>query len=167
MGIDKDSKEKAEDLFNSFENLLRTIDAFPKKLSINSKLPEESIMSFLKVMTGFKFGLYSAPKEGMSGVSQYVSTKFIEKGKPMKLGEREVQALTINSFPSETYSGILFSLLALPCSFRICGRFACTLTRFRIVYIKDGYSLVLVAGPFVGVEGADRMSFHDALYVCI
>ena len=57
MGIDKDSKEKAEDLFNSFENLLRTIDAFPKKLSINSKLPEESIMSFLKVMTGSKFGL--------------------------------------------------------------------------------------------------------------
>ena len=118
MGIDKDSREKAEDIFNSFENLLRTIDAFPKKLSINSKLPEESIMSFLKVMTGFKFGLYSAPKEGMSGVSQYVSTMFIEKGKPMMLGEREVQALTINSFPSETYSGILFSLLALPCSFR-------------------------------------------------
>ena len=26
-------------------------------------------------------------------------------------------------------------------SFRICGRFACTLTRFRIVYIKDEYSV--------------------------
>ena len=52
MGIDKDSREKAEDLFNSFENLLRTIDAFPKKMSNNSKLPEESIIYFLKVMTG-------------------------------------------------------------------------------------------------------------------
>ena len=41
MVIDKDSREKAEDLFNSFENLLITIDAFPKKLSNNSKLPEE------------------------------------------------------------------------------------------------------------------------------
>ena len=52
MVIDKDSREKAEDLFNSFENLLITIDAFPKKLSNNSKLPEESIIYFLKVMTG-------------------------------------------------------------------------------------------------------------------
>lgn len=65
MVIDKDSREKAEDLFNSIENLLITIDAFPKKLSNNSKLPEESIMSFLKVMTGSQFVLYSTPREGM------------------------------------------------------------------------------------------------------
>lgn len=118
MGIDKDSREKAEDVFAAFENLLRTVDASPKRLGIETRIPEESLMSFLKVMTGSSFGLYSTPKEGMAGLSQYVSTKFIEKGKPMRIGDREVQVLTINSFPSETYPGILFSLLALPFSFR-------------------------------------------------
>ena len=117
-GISQDSRNEAEDMYATFEGLLRTIGARPRRLSTTAKAPADNIMTFLKCMVGSAFCRYNCPPEGMAGVSEYISTKFIEKGKPMQIDNREVQVLTVNAFPGETYPGMLFALLSLPFSFR-------------------------------------------------
>ena len=117
-GVTEESRRTAEEIYSNLEGLLRTIGSRPRRLSTSARIPADSIMTFLKCMTGSPYCSYACPKEGMSGVSEYISTKFVEKGRPMAIGDREVQVLTINAFPSETYPGMLFTLLTLPFTFR-------------------------------------------------
>ena len=75
-------------------------------------------MSFLKLSCGTEMKPFRCPKEGMADISSFISTKTIEKGKPMLLGDDFVQMMTLNDFPTENYSCMLSNLLALPFPFR-------------------------------------------------
>lgn len=116
-GITEKSRKHAENVFINFESTLRTINARPIALTCDGEGPC-SIMDFLKYMTGTDLAEYQCPENGMGNLSDYLSTKFMQKGQPMVYGDKYLQALTINSFPSRTYPNILVGLLALPFCFR-------------------------------------------------
>lgn len=117
-GITDKSRYRAEQTFRNFESALRTINARPVPLSCSTERREHSIMAFLKYMTGTEYADYECPENGMDNLSDYLSVNFLMKGRPMQLGDRYVQALTINTFPSMTYPNILVGLMAMPFCFR-------------------------------------------------
>lgn len=117
-GITESSRAKAENVFQNFESALRTIDARPIPLSNNAEDLADNTMTFLKYITGTDYSYYKCPDHRMAGISQFLSTKPMEKGKPLMLGDKYIQALTISAFPNETYPNILSGLMALPFCFR-------------------------------------------------
>lgn len=119
-GITEASRAKAEAAFQNFESALRTIEARPTALTIEADDMTNRIIPFLKYMTGSdpEYSPFAAPKEGISGLSEFLSTSSLQKGKPMVLGKRYIQTLTISAFPNETYPNILSGLMALPFCFR-------------------------------------------------
>ena len=117
-GITESSRAKAENVFQNFESALRTIDARPIPLSNNAEDLADNTMTFLKYITGTDYSYYKCPDYKMAGISQFLSTKPMEKGKPLMLGDKYIQVLTISAFPNETYPNILSGLMALPFCFR-------------------------------------------------
>ena len=117
-GISDASMRKATEAYTEFESALKTIGATLEPLTCTAELPENNIMSFLKLSCGTEMKPFRCPKEGMADISSFISTKTIEKGKPMLLGDDFVQMMTLNDFPTENYSCMLSNLLALPFPFR-------------------------------------------------
>lgn len=117
-GISDETRRKATEAYSEFESAMRTLGATLEPLSCSSPLPENNIMSFLKLSCGSDMNPYKCPKEGMANVSAFISTMEIEKGKPMIVGDNYTQVLTLNDFPTETYSCMLATLLALPFPFK-------------------------------------------------
>lgn len=116
--IDESSRMKASNLFQELESCMHTIGAQIIPLTCDSELPENNIMAFLKYSIGTEFKPFICPVDGMAGISEFLSTKGINKGKPMMIGDEYVQMLTINDFPNATYPGILYNLLTLNFPFR-------------------------------------------------
>lgn len=117
-GISEESLRKANESYTEFESAMRTLGATLEPLTCTAKLPENNIMSFLKLSCGTEMKPFRCPEKGMGDISSFISTKAIEKGKPMILGNDYVQMMTLNDFPTETYSCMLVQLLALPFPFR-------------------------------------------------
>lgn len=117
-GITDKSYREACQVFSEFESMFKVIGARGIALSCTSPVAEDNIMTFLKYSCGSEFKGFKCPTKGMADLSDFLSTKTIDKGKPMLLGDDYVQILTINDFPSETYSCILFDLLTLPFQFK-------------------------------------------------
>lgn len=117
-GISDSSRRRADEYYTDFETTLRTIGATITPLSCSAEKSEDNILSFLKYSCGTEQRSYRCPVEGMKNVSAFISSKSIDKGKPMQLGNEYVQMLTLNDFPNETYSGMLASLLTLPFPFK-------------------------------------------------
>jgi type IV secretion system protein TrbE len=122
-GIDPESRRKADEVFAEFESTLRTGQAHIEPLRCANEdgsmpIPEHSIMTFLKYVTNMEYRSYRCPTEGMSEFSEFLSTMDMDKGKPLRYGDKYVQVMTINDFPSETYPGILIQLLTLGFQFR-------------------------------------------------
>lgn len=117
-GISSKSLHEANEVFRSFEAALHTIGASPRPCVCSDEDSNLNIMSFLKYNTGTTLSNFAVPKDGMTNVSDYLSTNFIQKGSPMLVGDLYTQVLTINTFPSETYPNILADLESLPFCFR-------------------------------------------------
>lgn len=117
-GLSQRSRNRAESVFRQFEAMLGTIGAHPRKLTTDDTDPDTNIMSFLKHVTGPDTGEFRCPRNGMGKLSSFISALPLENGRPMKLGEKYIQNLTINAFPSETYPDILVALETLPFCFR-------------------------------------------------
>lgn len=117
-GIAEASMRKANEAYAEFESAMRTIGATMEPLTCTAQLPENNIMSFLKLSCGTELKPFKCPEKGMADISSFISTKVIEKGKPMLLGDSLVQMMTLNDFPTETYSCMLAKLLALPFAFK-------------------------------------------------
>lgn len=111
-----------EEIYVELENALRTMGAELIPLSCSANDARNNILSFLKYVCSIELRNYSCPKNGMSNVSSFISTKALQKGKPMLLGDDYIQMLTLNDFPTSTYSCILSNLLNLPFPFRWCTR---------------------------------------------
>jgi type IV secretion system protein VirB4 len=122
-GISPDSRSKAEQVFREFEGAIRTSGSNPVPLQCSDENgmdppAEHNIMTFIKYCTNMEYRLWKCPKDGMREFSEFVSTLAVQKGKPMRIGHKYVQVMTINDFPSATYSGILSSVLTLSFPFR-------------------------------------------------
>lgn len=117
-GISLKSREMAEAVFREFESMLFTIGAHPVRLTTTAENPNANIMTFIKRMVGTGYEEFRCPANGMKKFSQFVSSRPIENGKPLKIGDTYVQALTINSYPSRTNSNMLVLLETLPFCFR-------------------------------------------------
>lgn len=122
-GIDPESRRKADEVFMELESAMRTaqasVDPLVCRLDDGSEpKPEQSIMTFLKYITNMEYRIYKCPDNGMSEFSQFLSTMPMDKGKPIHFGDKYIQMMTINDFPSETYPGILSQVLTLPFQFR-------------------------------------------------
>jgi type IV secretion system protein TrbE len=122
-GIDPESRRKADEVFMELEGAMRTAQAVITPLVCQNRdetlvKPEHNIMTFLKFVTNMDYRLYRCPENGMNEFSQFLSTMDLDKGKPIRYGDRFIQMLTINDFPSETYPGILAQVLTLPFQFR-------------------------------------------------
>lgn len=117
-GITFKSRMKADEVFRAFETAMHTIGAAPRECTCISENPDENIMVFLKYMTGTELNSFKCPPQGMAGVSDFLSTKSLQKGKPMMLGDQYVQVLTINTFPTSTYPNMLMLLETLPFCFK-------------------------------------------------
>ena len=117
-GISEASLKRAHDLFRSFEAVLSAINAQPRPCVCERGDMSVNIMSFLKYNAGTTLADFEVPAKGMTNVSDFISTNFIEKGSPMKIGSQYVQVMTVNAFPAETYANILCELEALPFCFR-------------------------------------------------
>ena len=117
-GITAKTLDRANSLFRQFEAALSSVNARPEPLTCTAEDPDRNIMTFLKYITGTDDAPFKCPPNGMKNVSDFLSTKTMQKGKPMIFGDKYVQALTIDAFPSETYANILILLQALPFCFR-------------------------------------------------
>ena len=117
-GISLKSREMAEAVFREFESMLFTIGAHPVRLTTTAENPNANIMTFVKRMVGTGYEEFRCPANGMKKFSQFVSSRPIENGKPLKIGDTYVQTLTINSYPSRTNSNMLVLLETLPFCFR-------------------------------------------------
>ena len=117
-GIKPKSLEMAEALFRQFEAMLFAIGAHPVRLSTSAENPVENIMTFLKRMIGTSDESFICPEHGVKKLSQFISTRPLINGRPMKLGDSYVQALTINTFPSRSYPNMLALLETMPFCFR-------------------------------------------------
>lgn len=117
-GITPESRRKADEAFLEMETAMRTLGAKISALTCTAKDPSHNILVFLKYSCGTEQKPFRCPSEGIADVSAFISSKTIDKGKPMMLGDDYVQMLTINDFPFETYSCILAGMLTLPFPFR-------------------------------------------------
>lgn len=117
-GITPQTRRKAEQLFTSFETALGTIGARALPCTCDDSNEDQNIMVFLKYMTGIDYANYKCPPQGMHNVSQFLSTNFLTKGQPMKLGDYYIQMLTVNAFPGVTYPNILVGIEQLPFCFK-------------------------------------------------
>lgn len=135
-GVLPDSRIKADEVFNEFESALRTAQSEITPLRCiepdgSNPPPELSLMTFLKYNTMMEFRSWRCPykplptnrntdgsRPVMKEFSEFLSTLDLDKGKPMRLGNRYVQVMTMNDFPSETFSNIVANILAVPFSFK-------------------------------------------------
>ena len=125
MKITETSMLQAQDFFASFETLLESFRTYLVPLEVRAKDPLSDIFNFLKYVCGDgDFYSYKSPLPGTvkSDISKIISDKAITKGRPMLLGKKYVQVLTINNFPDETEPDILLRLLSLPFKFRFTTR---------------------------------------------
>lgn len=117
-GITPESRRKADEAYLELETAMHTLGAKVTPLTCTSKIPSNNILVFLKYSCGTEEKPFRCPEKGMAEVSSFISSKTLDKGKPMVLGSDYVQMLTINDFPFETYSCMLAGMLTLPFPFR-------------------------------------------------
>ncbi len=117
-GITPDSQRRADETFIELEAAMHTIGATVIPLTCTAKNLTENILVFLKYSCGTEQKPFKCPQKGIANVSSFISSKTIDKGKPMQLGDDFVQMLTVNDFPHETYASMLIRLLNLPFAFR-------------------------------------------------
>ena len=118
QGITTESRRKADEMYFDLEGALHTIGAKVTPLTCKATTPDENILVFLKYSCGSEQKPFKCPEDGIAEVSSFISSKTIDKGKPMQLGDDYVQMLTVNDFPFQTYSCILIKMLTLPFPFR-------------------------------------------------
>ena len=118
QGISPESRRKADEAYLELESAMHTIGAQITPLSCTATDPSKNILVFLKYSCGTEQRPFKCPEKGIAEVSSFISSKTIDKGKPMQLGDDYVQMLTVNDFPFETYSCILLKMLTLPFPFR-------------------------------------------------
>ena len=117
-GIAEKSKDMAEAVFRQFESALATLGAHPVRLTVDADNPNQNIMTFIKRMIGTGYESFLCPPGGQKKLSEFVSTRPIINGHPLKIGDTYVQALTINTFPTESVPNMLVELETLPFCFR-------------------------------------------------
>lgn len=120
--ITNDSLVSANDRFRIFEGLFKRLGSgIFNALSIGADDPFDDVFNFLKyVCSSGHFYSYKCPNPNsiIGDFSDILSDCYIEKGKPMKMGDEYVQILTINDFPNETKADILLALQCLPFEFK-------------------------------------------------
>ena len=117
-GITPESRRRADENFSELEAAMHTLGATMIPLTCTASEPSKNILVFLKYSCGTEQQPFKCPEKGIANVSSFISTKTLDKGKPMQLGDEYVQMMTINDFPFQTYSCILTGMLTLPFPFR-------------------------------------------------
>lgn len=123
--ITEASLKNCQEFFGSFEVLMASIGTKLIPLEVRAQDPLNDIFNFLKYVTGTGefYSYYCPDPDTIQGdLSVILSTRAIEKGKPLKIGDTYVQTMTLNIFPDATEPDILLMLQRLPFEFKFVTR---------------------------------------------
>ena len=114
-GIPDPEWNRVMELFSGFETMMHTTGAVLERMDASEAL------SYLATCEAGRIRHLRSPST-MTGVSEYISTDAVRVTKPMVVGDRYIQPLTIHMFPNFTDSHCLDRLVDMPFEYRLTFR---------------------------------------------